>query len=234
MSRLVPYVGTNNANMTHRRTAYELRESQVTTPEPVISLFWRLTRERRAHLASVLDLGGGDCRFAAGGSFDHYTGIEIDRERVATANVPPNGQIICDCAFRHEAMGYDGCIGNPPYVCHHDIQSPWKERTIERLQRELAISLNKRCNLYLYFFCLALVKSSQNGLVALVIPYEWVSRPSTKALREFIQKQQWSVSVYRFQMPIFHGVMTTASVSIVDKAVTRPIFCTKWSVSVTP
>ena len=169
-------------------------------------------------MGSVLDLGAGDCRFAAGGAFDRYTGIEIDRQRIAAANVPKNGQVICGCAFRHDDTGYDGCIGNPPYVRHHDIQSPWKERTIDRLQRELAISLNKRCNLYLYFFCLALMKSSPTGLVALVIPYEWVSRPSTKALREFIRKQQWNVSVYRFQMPIFEGVMTTASVSIVDKA----------------
>jgi hypothetical protein len=204
--------------MSRPRTAYELSESQVTTPEPVVSLFWRLTTQHRAHMASVLDLGAGDCRFAAGGAFDHYTGIEIDRQRIEAANVPTNGQIICGCAFRHDTAGYDGCIGNPPYVRHHDIQSPWKERTIERLQRELAISLNKRCNLYLYFFCLALIKSSRNGLVALVIPYEWVSRPSTKALREFIQKERWNVSVYRFQMPIFEGVMTTASVSIVDKA----------------
>jgi hypothetical protein len=204
--------------MTRPRTAYELRESQVTTPEPVVSLFWQLTRQHRAHMASVLDLGAGDCRFAAGGSFDHYTGIEIDRQRIDTAHVPSNGKVICGCAFRHDLAGYDACIGNPPYVRHHDIQSPWKERTIERLQRELAISLNKRCNLYLYFFCLALIKSSRNGLVALVIPYEWVSRPSTKALREFIQKERWNVSVYRFQMPIFEGVMTTASVSIVDKA----------------
>jgi hypothetical protein len=204
--------------MTRPRTAYELSESQVTTPEPVVSLFWHLTRQHRAHMASVLDLGAGDCRFAAGGAFGRYTGIEIDRQRIAAANPPTNGQIICGCAFRHHAAGYDGCIGNPPYVRHHDIQSPWKERTIERLQRELTISLNKRCNLYLYFFCLALIKSSPNGLVALVIPYEWVSRPSTKALREFIQKEQWNVSVYRFQMPIFEGVMTTASVSIVDKA----------------
>jgi hypothetical protein len=204
--------------MTHPRPAYELSESQVTTPERAVELFWQLTKQHRPHMASVLDLGAGDCRFAAGGSFDRYTGIEIDRQRVAAAHVPPNGEIICGCAFRHDVAGYDACIGNPPYVRHHDIQSPWKERTIERLQRELAISLNKRCNLYLYFFCLALIKSSWNGLVALVIPYEWVSRPSTKALREFIHKERWNVFVYRFQMPIFEGVMTTASVSIVDKA----------------
>jgi hypothetical protein len=204
--------------MTHPRTAYELRESQVTTPEPVVTLFWQLTKQYRERLGSVLDLGAGDCRFAAGGSFDRYTGIEIDRSRVELANVPSNGEIICGCAFRHGGVGYDACVGNPPYVRHHDIQSPWKERTITRLQRELAFSLNGHSNLYLYFFCLGLIKSAEEGLVAFVIPYEWVSRPSAKALRAYIQRQRWNVAVYRFQMPIFEGVLTTASVSIVDKA----------------
>ena len=204
--------------MTQPRTAYELSESQVTTPEPVVSLFWRLTKQYRDRFASVLDLGAGDCRFAKGGSFDRYVGVEIDRMRVASANPPANGKIIHSCVFRHHAADYDACIGNPPYARHHDIQKAWKERTVARLEGELDVPLNKHCNLYIYFFCLALLKSSEDGLVALVIPYEWVSRPSAKALREYIQKHKWNVAVYRFQMPIFEGVMTTASVSIVDKA----------------
>jgi hypothetical protein len=206
--------------MTQPRTAYELSESQVTTPEQVVSLFWRLTKQHRGRLKSVLDMGAGDCRFAKGGSFDKYVGVEIDRKRVASAKPPSNGRIIHGCVFRHDASGYDACIGNPPYARHHDIQSPWKERTVSRLERELDVSLNKHCNLYIYFFCLALLKANRDGLVALVIPYEWVSRPSAKALRQYIQRNRWNVEVYRFQMPIFAGVMTTASVSIVDKAKT--------------
>ncbi|MGA2324900.1 MAG: class I SAM-dependent methyltransferase [Bryobacteraceae bacterium] len=204
--------------MTHSRTAYELSESQVTTPEPIVSLFWQLTKRYREHLGSVLDVGAGDCRFARGGSFDRYVGVEMDRKRVAVAKPPANGTIIQGCVFRHEGDDYDACIGNPPYARHHDIRSPWKARTVARLERELAVSLNKHCNLYLYFFCLGLLKTSQEGLVALLIPYEWVSRPSAKAIREYIRRQRWNVAVYRFQMPIFEGVMTTASVSIVDKA----------------
>lgn len=204
--------------MAHPRTAYELSESQVTTPESVVSLFWQLTKQHRERLRSVLDMGAGDCRFARGGSFDRYVGVEIDRKRVAVAKPPANCKIIHDCVFRHEGSEYDACIGNPPYARHHDIQSPWKERTVGRLEHELAVSLDKHCNLYLYFFCLGLLKTRQDGLLALIIPYEWVSRPSAKALREYIQRQRWNVAVYRFQMPIFEGVMTTASVSIVDKA----------------
>jgi len=163
-------------------------------------------------------MGAGDCRFAKGGTFGSYTGIEIDRDRAAAASPPRNGRIIQGCVFRHTGRNYDACIGNPPYVRHHDIESPWKERTAGRLERELGIALNKHCNLYLYFFCLALVKTHHEGLVALVIPYEWVSRPSASALRSHISERRWNVEVYRFQVPIFDGVLTTASISIVDKS----------------
>ena len=203
--------------MAGSRTAYELSQSQVTTPERVVRLFWDLTKRYREHLRSVLDMGAGDCRFAVGGNFDRYTGVEIDKTRI-TGEVPKNGEIIHGCAFRHKQGGYDACIGNPPYARHHDIQSAWKERTVARLERELNIPLNRYCNLYIYFLCLALSKSRPQGLVALIIPYEWVSRPSAKALREYIQRQSWNVAVFRFQMPIFASVMTTASISIIDKA----------------
>lgn len=204
--------------MLARRTAYELGDSQVATPHEVVGLFWDLIRQHREHLGAVLDMGAGDCRFGQNGTFDHYTGIEIDKRRVRDADIPTNGELLNCCAFRHRVGDYDACIGNPPYVRHHDIESPWKENTIARLERELGFSLNAHCNLYLYFLCLGLLKTREDGLVSLVIPYEWVSRPSAKAIRDYIQAKCWGVDVYRFQMPIFDGVMTTASISIIDKA----------------
>jgi len=204
--------------MTRRRKAYELSRSQVTTPKPVVSLFWRLVSEHRPRLGSVLDLGAGDGRFAQGGYFDRYTGVELDASRAATARPPSNGRILNECAFRHRGGPYDACVGNPPYARQHDIESAWKDRTVARLRRELGVSLDKHCNLYLYFLCLGLVKTHEDGLVALIIPYEWVSRPSAHAVREHIRQSRWNVDVYRFQMPIFADVLTTASISIVDKA----------------
>jgi predicted RNA methylase len=204
--------------MANQRTAYELSESQVTTPKPVVSLFWQLTKQHRDRLGSVLDMGAGDARFAQGGCFERYVGVEIDGRRVTAATPPTSGKIIHDCVFRHKEGGYDACIGNPPYARHHDIESSWKAKTVARIKRELTVQLDQHCNLYLYFFCLALLKTHERGLVALLIPYEWVSRPSARALREYIRAKHWRVAVYRFQMPIFEGVMTTASVTIVDKA----------------
>ncbi len=204
-----------------RKSAYELSESQVATPKRIVSLFWRLTRQQRGELGSVIDMGAGDCRFAQGGMFRRYVGVEIDRKRSTTARLPANGELIHSCAFRHGGRDYDACIGNPPYVRHHDIESPWKENTVARIDRELGVTLKRNCNLYLYFLCLGLLKTHARGLVAMVIPYEWVSRPSASPLRDHILAKKWNVTVYRFRERIFQGVLTTASISIIDKGGTE-------------
>ncbi len=203
--------------MAQTKTAYELGQSQVATPNWVVDLLWRLTHERRPSVGRVLDLGAGDGRFARGGAYGRYVGIEIDPAKSRKAALPRNGSIERGCAFEHNLSGYDACIGNPPYVRHNDLESPWRDRTANQLEADLGISLNRKANLYLYFLCLGLLKSHASGIVAVVIPYEWVSRPSASSIRRLIQHHRWDVSVYRFTCPIFPGVLTTASISIVDK-----------------
>jgi len=141
------------------KSAYELSESQVATPTRVVSLFWTLTHQSRKAFSTVIDLGAGDARLAAGGHFKKYVGIEIDAKRSASATLPRNGRIIRGCAFAHDGVGYDACVGNPPYVRHHDIEAPWKETILARLKAELGVSLSGKCNLYLYFLCLGLLKT---------------------------------------------------------------------------
>jgi hypothetical protein len=64
---------------------------------------------------------------------------------------------------------------------------------------------------------LALLKTSPNGLLALLVPIEWASRPATAPLRRHIRQQRWHVDVYRFTEDIFDSVLTTASITIIDK-----------------
>ncbi len=210
--------------MTRPKSAYELSQSQVVTPVDVVALFWRLTHKSRNRLDTVLDLGAGDGRFALGGKFGQYVGVEIDPSRATTARLPKNGQIIRTCAFRHKGSGYDACIGNPPYVRHHDIESPWKDCVVDRIHSDLGIRLNKKCNLYLYFMCLGLLKTRNDGILSFLIPFEWVSRPSAAPVRDFIQKKRWEVKVFRFQHPVFPDVLTTASITIINKRKTTGIW----------
>jgi len=47
------------------------------------------------------------------------------------------------------------------------------------------------------------------------------SRPSASPIREYIRDKNWNVTVYRFRERIFQGVLTTASITIIDKASTN-------------
>jgi hypothetical protein len=162
-------------------------------------------------------MGAGDGRFAMGGQYEQYVGVEIDAQRAKMAKLPRNARLHTGCIFQHFPGGYDACIGNPPYVRHHDIESPWRERIVKRIAQGLGFTLNRNCNLFVYFICLAILKSQHDGIVALLIPHEWVSRPSVEPLRRFLKEKKWGVDVYRFVDPIFSGVLTTASITIIDK-----------------
>lgn len=203
--------------MNSQKTAYELARSQVSTPLDIVTLFWRITHMYRDRLPRVLDLGAGDCRFALVGRYGSYLGIEIDAHRHTLNNLPDNAAVQYRCAFEGNGTRYDACIGNPPYVRHHDLDRPWRDAIAQRLEAESGERLNRKCNLYIYFMFLAILRAQDTGLVSLLVPYDWASRPSAAPLRRFIEKNRWNVDIYRFSAPIFDGVLTTASISVIDK-----------------
>jgi hypothetical protein len=203
--------------MRAKKTTYELTRSQVETPHRVVRLMWDITHEYRKRVARVLDLGAGDGRFAGYGHFGSYDGVEIDSARSAAAVLPKNARLHTSCAFRYPESGYSLCIGNPPYVRHHDLPEGWRNRVAERLETQLGFTINRKSNLYVYFIMLGLLKTSSGGLLALLVPFEWTSRPATAPLRRYIIEQRLHVDVYRFTHDIFGSVLTTASISIIDK-----------------
>jgi hypothetical protein len=200
------------------RTAYELAAAQVRTPPRVVSLFWSLAHMHRERFGAVADFGAADGRFATGGKFKSYLGVEIDPSWSLQNKLPPNSRIAYGCAFKRRENDFDACIGNPPYVRHHDIESPWKEETAHRLSERLGMNFRLDANLYLYFLALAIEKTNDNGFIGLILPHEWTSRPSASSLRQCIQENRWNVEIYRFDAPIFENVLTTASITFVDKA----------------
>lgn len=200
------------------RPAYELAAAQVSTPPKIISLFWSLASKHRDSFGSVADFGAADGRFAVGGKYDSYLGVEIDPTWKSRAALPANCSIVRGCAFGLKQSGFDACVGNPPYVRHHDIESPWKEQTASRLSDALGIDFRLDANLYLYFLALALAKTTADGFVGFLLPHEWTTRPSGSALRACIRDNKWGVEIYRFSAPIFPGVQTTASITFIDKS----------------
>lgn len=200
-------------------SANYLSRCQVDTPAPLVDLVWRLVNTRRPTAGQVVDFGCGDARFARVGCFERYTGYEIDPKRLP-AGTPPNAVVHLQSAFAASdtRAAYDVCIGNPPYVRHHELSSSWLEAADKRLRMIDGYAADGRSNAYIYFTWLALDAVKADGLVALVVPYEWISRPASAALRHYMAAQGWRIDVYHLEDARFVRVLTTACILIVDKA----------------
>lgn len=195
-----------------------LNRCQVDTPDPLVEATWKHVAALRTKISKVVDFGAGDGRFARYGSFDQYLGYEIDADRCEGAHLPVNASLINRCAFSDEITDADLCIGNPPFVRNQNLPAGWRQHASQVLKRRTGISISGLANAWQYFFLLSLVSAADDGLCALVIPYEWVSRPSVKILRNYILEKGWNVSVYRLVDSTFDSVLTTSSITIVDKA----------------
>jgi Eco57I restriction-modification methylase len=198
-----------------------LDRCQVDTPDELVAATWAHVDLLRRKVGKVVDFGAGDGRFARHGRFTEYIGYEIDRGRCRHAIVPAHASLVTRCAFSDEIDDADLCIGNPPFVRNQDLPEGWRQQASDVLRRRTGVAVSGLANAWQYFFLLSLASLKPDGLCALVIPYEWVSRPSAKALRDYIAEQRWNVSVYRLVDTTFNSVLTTSSITIVDKAVRK-------------
>lgn len=195
-----------------------LRRCQVDTPQDVVALAWRIVSRYRRRVALVGDLGCGDARFSHSDRYERYIGFEIDPTRVAQRD-PPNVHIEIGCAFdnalRHR---FDLCIGNPPYVRHHVIDPGWRRKVGGLLAATVPYVADGRANAYIYFVWLALALTTKKGLVVLLLPSEWVTRPASARLRAYINSQQWNVDIFQLCDDTFDRVLTTSSICVINKA----------------
>lgn len=203
-----------------------LSRCQVDTPPAIVQLTWNEIRKRRPDPAHVIDFGCGDARFAIGGSYKSYTGIEIDPNRVRSSDVAPGAEIKVACAFTRptDRQKHRICVGNPPYVRHHDLSADWVERAEKRLTKIEGYVADGRANAYIYFMWLGLDAISADGLAAFIVPYEWVSRPASQRLREYIERKGWSVDVFHLSDAGFERVLTTACLTIIDKSTDKCVW----------
>jgi predicted RNA methylase len=190
----------------------------VSTPLPIVKLVWHLINARRPSVDTVIDLGAGDGRFAQFGRYRSYVGYELDRDKIAGANLPRNAALKHACVL--EANEHcSAAVGNPPFIRNQDLGTCWRRRARSVIYEELRQGVNPFSNLYLYFIWLALARTVDDGIVGLVVPFDWTYRPSAKSLRDFIKRKGWAIEIYRLtgSRAYFPGVKTTASVSIIDK-----------------
>lgn len=195
-----------------------LSRCQVDTPPDLIQLTWDHVKRLRPQPSKVIDFGAGDARFSKKGVYQEYLGYEIDEQRCISVELPDNVRLINRCAFSDEIIDADLCIGNPPFVRNQDLPYGWRQHAADVLFRRTGVSVSGIANAWQYFFLLGLASVKPDGLCALIVPYEWVSRPSVRALHNYIECNRWHVTVYRLSDSRFKNVLTTSSITIVDKA----------------
>lgn len=206
------------AHAQHLRTdPLYLDRCQVDTPDHLVRMVWEFVSQRRRSIRSVVDFGAGDARFARYGSFDEYTGYEIDEKRTRLGAVDDRIRMIHSCAFSHHDQTADLCIGNPPYVRNQDLPLGWRQMAAAEVLERTGVALSGLANAWQYFLMLALWSVSEKGLVAQVVPFEWVSRPAAGPIRDYIRSMGWTIDVYRLRDGVFGGVQTAASITVVDK-----------------
>jgi predicted RNA methylase len=197
-----------------------LTRCQIETPPDIVRLVWSLISQQRPGqiFDSVLDLGAGDGRFShVDGIYKSYVGVERDKSKTFHAKLPSEAKLVIADAFHWKGRDYEICVGNPPYIRHHGLETEWRNSALSSIKASGGPLLKKTANAFILFLAQALMRTKKDGIVAQVVPYEWVTRPSAAELRAFIQGQGWDVYVYRFDSNIFPTVLTTASVTIIDK-----------------
>ncbi|KQY85967.1 hypothetical protein ASD35_20240 [Pelomonas sp. Root1444] len=173
----------------------------------------------------VLDLGAGDARFSrAVDAYDSYTGIEFDPAKAHSVTLPEKAKLIEADAMAWVDQGFSLCIGNPPYIRYHGLEVKWREKALQTLEDATGVQLKRSANAFVMFLLRALQLTADDGLVVQLIPFEWVTRPSAKELRDHIKTNGWATTVYRFDCEIFPRVLTTASITIIDKRRKDPVW----------
>ena len=195
-----------------------LNRCQVDTPAHIVQSTWKHVRNLRpGTVGKVVDQGAGDGRFAQYGSYRSYVGYEIDENRSANAKLPANAKLLNGCAFSDFQADADVCVGNPPFVRNQQIPEGWRRHVHGLVRARTGVSVSGLANAWQYFFLNALARLKPDGLAVLVVPFEWVSRPSARSLRSYIRDNHWNVYVYRLLDAGFPYVLTTTSITVVDK-----------------
>ena len=122
-----------------------LQACQVETPHPIVDLAWDMAKRLRNGriFDSVVDLGAGDARFSLPrDAYRRYVGVELDSSKAIGTALPKNAQVVHADAMKWERKGFDLCIGNPPYIRHHRLDSKWRDEVLANIHAASGISLS--------------------------------------------------------------------------------------------
>ena len=99
---------------------------------------------------------------------------------------------------------FDLVVGNPPYVSRPLISNEDYNKSIKILE-EKNIKIAK-LNLWIPFVISSLSKVKEDGIVAFVLPAEFLSTLSSKPIREILSEEFETIEIYSFNNVIFKSI----------------------------
>lgn len=110
--------------------------------------------------------------------------------------------------------GFDGVIGNPPYIRIQDFNKNLKQFLINEYK-----TTNKgNFNLYFAFFELGLNILNKDGKMGYITPNNYFTSLSGKELREFFQENRFITRIINFNhLRVFEDATTYTAITLLDK-----------------
>jgi hypothetical protein len=94
--------------------------------------------------------------------------------------------------------GFNLILTNPPYVRHHHLAAPDKERLRAHVARDLGLEVNGLAGLYCYFVLLSDAWMADGGVAAWLIPSEFMDVNYGGVLRDYLTDRVTLLQIHRF------------------------------------
>ena len=100
--------------------------------------------------------------------------------------------------FFGDKKGFDIVIGNPPYVRQENIKPPlkdnptseekkeYKDKLVKAIQKKYGVQLDKRSDLYVYFYIHGLSLLNDKGVFCFITSNSWLDVGFGTRLQEFL------------------------------------------------
>jgi len=122
-----------------------------------------------------------------------------------------------DDASGDPRTGFDGVIGNPPYINAIDRSSGLGEEESEYWRRTFE-SARDAFDIYIVFMEQALRLVRPDGLVGLITPNKYLSAPYAKSLREYLAARHTVLEIVDYsRMPVFDDASVYPVVSVIRR-----------------
>ena len=104
-------------------------------------------------------------------------------------------------------FGFDICIANPPYLRQEKINSLFSEfnseiskddlvDAYEKIYEQIKLKINKKCDLYVYFFLRGLQLLKEKGVLCYICSNSWLDVGYGKVLQEVLLRQSRIKAIY--------------------------------------